>query len=128
VLEHLLRAGVLRVVAHGERDLVFQYFLHTDAPASLDLLFRSLLVLLAHVHDRGSFRPVKFVAIEALVLLVDLAGGAADFTSTRAPWWPVHERRGDHCLGDLPSRGTRVNMLQARLAGSRPLTLVCPFQ
>ena len=51
-----------------------QLFMHSDTPLSLNLLLRALLMLLPHMHDGSSFRPIALVTVEALEVLGDLIG------------------------------------------------------
>lgn len=57
-----------------DSNAAFENFIHANASPPLDLLLGPLLMLFAHVHDRGGRGTVKFVTVHALELFLDLVG------------------------------------------------------
>ena len=57
---------------HGQCYSTAEHVVDADASFALNFLLGTFLVLLTHVHDRCSRRPVQFITVETLEFLLDL--------------------------------------------------------
>lgn len=86
-----------------------QHVADRDASTPLDVLFGAGLVLVAHVHDGGGFRPVRFCAKETVEILLDQIGN-----TTNCPLLarPILARNSFHLpLSMQPSSLQRISFL-----------------